>query len=218
MTVRQRYFVALAAIGFCFAGPVQADLSVCNKTDTILLAAVGYPDDKVIKTQGWWKIYPGYCKTPVAEPLTKRKNYFLHVETDPNSTAKADTTSWGKLRYLCVKGADFQHDKKSCTGPGEKRVGFQVIRPRGKDDRTVFMDNPKRRYGSYHAATVASIQRLLNLSGYDVGKPDGILGPTTLETMRTFANERKICGLNFDQLFPALEQAARQKLGQAAAQ
>lgn len=207
-------FVGLLAL-FVLATPqVQARLEVCNQTDLVLMVAVGYDtaDDR-IASEGWWRVYPGYCQVPVDVAMLKG-NYYLHAESNPRSTMPGDAFTWGEEMPLCVKLADFRIPNAKLCQQGDIGINFNVVEKNWRNSNRVDIYYAKRSYDSLFKAKAAGIQRMLSVLGYDVGNIDGALVEPTVSILNEIGKANGVFGFDFDQLFPLLEQliAKRQKL------
>jgi uncharacterized membrane protein len=100
--------IALAALGvFCLLSsrrPAQAALQVCNRTSYVLYAATGWTTDTDNITQGWTRVVPGGCATPVKQMLTA-KAYYLYARSSQAYSGVA--RAWGGNTQLCVKDPNF---------------------------------------------------------------------------------------------------------------
>ena len=102
-----------------------------------------------IATQGWWKIYPGFCETPVDLTLMT-ENYWVHAEADPRTTVPSDTFTWGEEAMFCVQRADFRitHNAQ-CPQPGSILVGFQKIQKAWNNENRISIFHPERVYRDF---------------------------------------------------------------------
>ena len=102
-----------------------------------------------IATQGWWKIYPGFCETPVDLTLMTA-SYWVHAEADPRTTVPTDTFTWGEEGMFCVQRADFRipHNAQ-CPQPGSLLVGFQKILKTWNNENRISIFHPARVYRDF---------------------------------------------------------------------
>jgi uncharacterized membrane protein len=75
------------ALGICLSmqSPAVAGLHVCNSSTATLYAAVADQDRQdpaVATSQGWYKLAPGACKTPISLQLFPDDNYFVYAVTN----------------------------------------------------------------------------------------------------------------------------------------
>lgn len=191
----------------------SARLEVCNQTDLVLMVAIGYDTAKDRKaTEGWWRLYPGYCEVPVDVAMLKG-NYYLHAESNPRSTMPDDAFSWGEQSKLCVKLADFRMPNATQCGSGNVFVGFNELNKNWRNKNVVNIVGT-RRYENQFRTKMAGVQRLLSLLGNDVGDIDGVAGQKTVEALNNIASANGVFGFDFEKLFPLLERliASKQKL------
>jgi len=204
-------FLMLAAFSITQA---QARLEVCNQSDLVLMIAVGYDTSKQrTVSEGWWKLYPGYCAVPVDVAFLKG-NYYVHAESNSRSTMPGDEFNWGEERSLCVKMEDFRLPDSSQCRSGTAATRFDRVIKNWRNSNTVDIYHPERRYQNIHRTKIAGVQRLLSVLGYDVGDIDGIAGEKTVSALNEVGKTNGIFGFDFDQIYPVLERmiAKKQKL------
>jgi uncharacterized membrane protein len=63
--------VLLAGMAF-FSTAAQADFRVCNKTQSRVGVAIGYKDNDLWSTEGWWNVAANSCETLIRGPLVAR--------------------------------------------------------------------------------------------------------------------------------------------------
>lgn len=214
MTIKQAsvtkrmMFVALLLM---FAGQVQARLEVCNQTDLILMVAVGYDtENQRIATEGWWKVYPGFCEVPVDVAMLKG-DYYLHAESNPKTTMPNDSFVWGDGAPLCVSAVDFRHADARLCKRGDISLKFSAVNKNWRNLNRINIVNKKRKYVNLYRARVAGVQRLLSMLGYDIGEIDGLIGESTSDALNKALARYQVFGLNFKKVYPALEKAFMQK-------
>lgn len=105
MTRIARAWPLLYAI-FFFLHPhsAQASLQVCNRTSYILYTAEGWSTQTDNVTQGWTRIAPGSCATPIQGMLTA-PGYFLYARSSQAHSGPA--RAWGGNIQLCAKDSNF---------------------------------------------------------------------------------------------------------------
>ena len=194
----------------------QARLEVCNQSDLVLMVAVGYDTtENRTATEGWWRVYPGFCEIPVDVALIKGL-YWVHAESNPRSTMPNDGFDWGSEKTLCVQQNDFRTPNAlNCgTGNGILRAKFNPIEKNWRNLNKVMIFHPERRYDSVFRTRVAGIQRLLSIIGYDVGTIDGVIGEKTAEALSEIGTRNKVYAFNLKAIYPLLEAliAEQQKL------
>ncbi|RBP52627.1 DUF1036 domain-containing protein [Arenicella xantha] len=189
----------------------QARLELCNRTDLVLMVAVGYDttDDRTV-SEGWWKVYPGNCEVPVDVALLKG-SYYLHAESNPRSTMPDDAFSWGEEKPLCVQLADFRIPDGNQCSADQIAIQFNQVDKNWRNSNKIDIFYAKRSYADRFETQVAGIQRLLSMLGYDVGDEFGRLNENTVAALNQIGQSKGVFGLNFDQLFPVLEQLIAHK-------
>jgi len=194
----------------CIAGQANARLEVCNQTDLVLMIAVGYDtvDDRTV-SEGWWRLYPGYCEVPVDVALLEGK-YYVHAESNPRSTMPGDAFSWGKEKQLCVEMADFRiPDANNCDADNVS-IEFNQLAKNWRNTNKVDVYG-SRRYRNLFVTKVAGLQRMLSLLGYDVGDIDGVAGEKTVLALNAVGIANGVFGFDFDKMYPLLEQLIAKK-------
>lgn len=206
-------FICLLLL-LCIAPNASARLEVCNQTDLVLMVAVGY-DTTAERTasEGWWRVYPGYCEVPVDVAL-REGSYYVHAESDPRSTMPGDAFSWGAEKKLCVETADFRipNSQKECSS-GKTLVDFNQLSKNWRNTNKIEV-YASRRYQNLFRTKVAGIQRMLSILGHEVGDIDGVAGEKTVVALSIIGAANGVFGFDFDKMYPLLEQliAQQQKL------
>jgi len=193
------------------ANQAQARLEVCNQTDLVMMVAVGYDTTaKRTVSEGWWKLYPGYCEVPVDVALLKGA-YFVHAESDSRSTMPGDPFSWGKQRSLCAELTDFRLPNGTQCSSKHVSLKYNRVSKNWRNSNKVSLTHPERVYQTQFRAQVAGVQRLLSVLGHDVGEIDGVIGEKTIVALNEIGVSNRMFGFNFDALFPLLEKLIAKK-------
>ncbi len=205
--VNLRALIRLSIVLF-FAGEASlahARLEVCNKTDLVLLVAVGY-DTSPQRTvsEGWWRIYPGFCEVPVDVALLEG-NYYIHAESNPRSTMPGDAFSWGEDKQLCVQLSDFRIADANVCANGDVTIGFNLKEKNWRNSNATDIYHSRRSYKDDFAVKVAGVQRLLSVLGFDIGDIDGVIGKKTVAALHQVGLQKQIFGFDFKEIYPALE-------------
>jgi len=110
-------FVLLALLAL--PAIARADFRVCNATDTLVGAAVGYRSEEGWVSEGWWEIPATSCATLIEGQLSSRF-YYVYAE-DAEGTGR-----WAGDINMCVADDEFRivgvHD---CFSRGYQRMGFK---------------------------------------------------------------------------------------------
>ena len=182
-----------------------ARLTVCNNSDLVMMVAAAYDTDETrVVSEGWWKIFPGFCQETVNLPMLSG-NYYFHAESSPISTVPVDSFSMGEGTVLCVVASDFRNPNAAFCEDGEIAVGFTKIEKNWRNSHTIAIDHSKRRYKDEFATRVAGVQRMLTILGFEIGVIDGVLGKNTLEAINAVSQHQQLVGMDFQTLYPALE-------------
>lgn len=201
------FFGALAA----FASPAQAAYRLCNHTSYVIYASIGFQAGAEMFTQGWSRIPPGFCATPIVSALKAGTYYVYARSSDAHS---GPVHAWGGRANLCAKAADFSlHTSVAipgCSDPDASRLPYAAVEVRGRTDWTTNFSEA-RVFASPEATQKAGIQRLLADNGYSVGAADAPPGPKTDLALAAFRQRMKIApNATLSDLFEALEDDARQ--------
>lgn len=189
----------------------QARLEVCNQTDLVLMVAVGYDtSDDRIASEGWWRIYPGFCEIPVDVAMLEG-SYYLHAESNPRSTMPVDAFTWGEEKPLCVQLEDFRIPDGNYCKDDQVVVSFNKIDKNWRNNNRVDIVYQERTYQNQFRARVAGIQRMLSMLGYDIGEIDGMPGEKTFNALNEIGLAHQIFGFNFRSIYPLLEKLIAQK-------
>lgn len=202
------------ALLFCLAQPAHARLEVCNQTDLVLMIAVGYDTTEGrTASEGWWRIYPGYCEVPVDVSMLEG-SYYLHAESNPRSTMPVDAFNWGEEKPLCVKLADFRIPDGNFCQDGNIVVNFNRVDKNWRNYNKVDIYYGRRTYELTYRTRVAGVQRMLSMLGYDIGEIDGVIGEKTVVALDEIGQAYQVFGFDFKRIFPLLEKliAEKQKL------
>ena len=207
--------LSLLILLFLWVPASHARLEVCNQSDLVLMVAVGYDTtESRTATEGWWRIYPGFCEIPVDVALIKGR-YWVHAESNPRSTMPNDHFDWGQEKILCVQQNDFRTPNAlNCKDDNTAGVKFNAIEKNWRNLNRAMIFHPERRYEGTFRTRVAGIQRLLSIIGYDVGTIDGVIGEKTAQALNEIGIQNKVFGFDLKAIYPILEAmiASQQKL------
>ena len=167
-----------------FSNTSYAAMPVCNRADTTILVSVGIEDSTGKKsTQGWWKIYLGFCGEPVNIDGYEG-NYFLDSRSHPILVNAKNRFLWGEQQGLCVKEGDFEIlDVLNC--PKDSYIAtFNRFQASWKNLNTINIFNPAKEYQDRTSNRIAGVQRMLTILGYDLE----VNGNMDLDTQIALAN------------------------------
>ncbi len=100
------------------AGPVAADLELCNKTDSRVGVALGYKDRDGWASEGWWNIDPNDCETLYPGPLIARYYYVFAVDYDKGGSWSGDAILCTRDKLFTIRGI------RNCEERGYQKTGF----------------------------------------------------------------------------------------------
>jgi uncharacterized membrane protein len=131
---------ALTIMGF-MSRPAQADLKLCNQTESRVGAALGYKDKQGWVTEGWWTVEPQKCVTFLKGPLIARFYYVFAVDYDKGG-------SWGGNSMMCTRDRVFTiRGIEDCEARGYRKTGFFEVDTKEETDWTVSLSGEKTTQG-----------------------------------------------------------------------
>lgn len=198
------------AIGFvilsCVCGPAQAAYELCNETSYVLRASVVQQGEREYQSNGWFTVYPGFCRTAVSGSL-KHNLFYVHARTIAGH--KAPTHQWAGEHRFCVDTADFSiPGDANCERRGFQTAYFSRVQVHGKKSWTSTFTEPSNH--SVKKAQILGVQRLLADLGLLTQKQmDGYWGRGTERAISRFARKHsiKVPSDPSPELFSALENA-----------
>ena len=132
---------ALMMAGLFTAAPAQADLKLCNKTESRVGVALGYKDKEGWATEGWWTVAPQKCVTLLKGPLIARYYYIFAIDYDKGG-------SWGGKSMMCTRDKVFTiRGIEDCEGRGFTKAGFFEVDTGEETDWTVSLSGEKTTQG-----------------------------------------------------------------------
>lgn len=113
-----RNLFLFSALSVLFATAAQAELRVCNESGVTRSVAIGYAQDGVWTSEGWWVIPAGDCTVVRAAPLTQRYLYW-------RATAQGQDFAHQDFRF-CVSDTAFTiQGDGDCEARGYTTAGFR---------------------------------------------------------------------------------------------
>ena len=118
----------------------QADLRVCNKTESRVGIAIGYKAERDWTTEGWWTVEADSCATLLKGPLVGRFYYMYAVDYDEGG-------EWGgNSAYLCTQEKEFTIEGvNDCVARGYQRTGFYEVDTGHQESWTIQLTEPTSR-------------------------------------------------------------------------
>lgn len=134
---------ALLCAGALFLGfgalPAQADLRLCNKTDTTISVAIGYKTKEGWRSEGWWNIGGAKCGTLISGALGSRFYYIYAIDTQHGG-------EWGGKAFMCTRRKMFTiHGVENCAARGYERTGFFEVDTAEQRSWTVHLYQPTQK-------------------------------------------------------------------------
>jgi uncharacterized membrane protein len=110
--------IALIIAGIALPSAARADFRVCNGTQGRVGVAVGYKDNDVWSTEGWWNVPANSCETIMRGPLVARFYYIYAIDYDQGG-------EWSGKAYMCTREKEFTiKGRNDCLARGYDRIGF----------------------------------------------------------------------------------------------
>lgn len=121
-----------------WAAPAAADFTVCNTTTSRVGVAIGYRDDQVWTTEGWWNVSAGDCSTIVSGPLRSRFYYVYAVDYDREG-------AWTGNAFMCTQDREFTiRGIEDCVARGYERTGFVEVDTANQANWLVYLSEENR--------------------------------------------------------------------------
>lgn len=109
------------ALSFATASPAQADLRICNETQSRIGLAIGYHDGQGWLTEGWFNLRSNTCETVIRGQLSAKYYYVYGVDYDRGG-------DWGGKSFMCTRDREFTiRGSDNCLARGYDRTGFFEI-------------------------------------------------------------------------------------------
>jgi uncharacterized membrane protein len=103
------------------SGPAKAEFKVCNKTSEKVAVALGFRQQGIWMSQGWWNVEPARCATLLPGKLSETR-YYLYAD------AKAHNWFMGGGFRFCAKNDEFKLTGNSnCLLQGAIALGFREV-------------------------------------------------------------------------------------------
>jgi len=99
----------------------EAELSVCNDSQSRIAIAIGYKEGGTWVTEGWWNLQPDTCEPILQPPLDERFYYIFARDWDTGG-------DWGGATPMCTQTKVFTiRGVEDCISRGFARSGFSEI-------------------------------------------------------------------------------------------
>lgn len=103
------------------AQTASADFRLCNRTQSRVGVAVGYKDNDIWASEGWWNIAANSCETLLRGDLVARFYYLYAVDYDQGG-------EWSGRAYMCTRDKEFTiRGTEDCLARGFDRTGFLEV-------------------------------------------------------------------------------------------
>ena len=121
----------LFVVGMIFlwfqAAEVRADFRICNDTDNLVGAALGYREDGKWISEGWFQIPGNSCASLIEGDLGSRFYYIYAEEAERGG-------QWRGNIFMCTNEREFRiAGVKDCFKRGHLRTGFFEIDTGGRN-------------------------------------------------------------------------------------
>ncbi len=149
------------------------DWDICNETSFVVRHASAFIRSNRMQTVGWTTSTPGSCVTVMTPKDSPR---FLYAES--LSIHRGGIREWKGSVELCASDEDFVSDSTdNCALANYDTRDYFAVDP--SERRTSLIEAG----GFGDRAEVAGIQRLMQDSGYNITRIDGLSGRRTLRTI-----------------------------------
>ncbi len=165
--------------------PARAQVEYCNQTSFYLFAAVARELPAGTRSEGWWLLRPGQCRTVVPTPLVAD---VIYTYAESHQSHLGGIRTWGGRSRLCTGSGLFTIDSQSdCFDRGFEPREFVRV---SVGDDTHWTTNFTETDGyDLEQARLAGAQRLLTDIGYEPGAIDGYIGRRTRQAINRFKAE-----------------------------
>lgn len=137
-STRRAAFAATILGGSLLASGAQADLRMCNFTESRVGVAIGYRDAQGWITEGWWNLASRACETLLKGELSSRYYYLYAVDYDRGG-------EWSGRSYMCTRDREFTiRGVEDCLARGYDRTGFFEIDTGEQKSWTIQLTDPGR--------------------------------------------------------------------------
>jgi uncharacterized membrane protein len=107
--------------------PAKAAMVFCNRTSSVIEAAVGYRETLDWISEGWWRIEPGQCARVFGKPLTQRFYFYYAASLTPSSRDKPPLV-WGGKYEFCTDTKAFRIEgDDNCETRNYHTQGFHEV-------------------------------------------------------------------------------------------
>jgi len=107
--------------------PARADFRICNDTKSLIGISLGYRENGLWITEGWWQIPSETCASLVDGDLNSRFYYLYAEDADRGGQWRGDI-------FMCTSDREFRIDGvQDCFARGHKRTGFFEVDTSNKD-------------------------------------------------------------------------------------
>ncbi len=109
-------------------------LTLCNRTPTILFAAIGRRRGETWESRGWWRLNSGACARVLNEPLAQAE-YFVHAVIN---NPQGERVLKDDAEIFCVSASRFViSGRVGCDERFFEPTGFKIVRPGGAESMQV---------------------------------------------------------------------------------
>ncbi|WP_309393157.1 DUF1036 domain-containing protein [Chelatococcus sambhunathii] len=136
-SLRPATALAAVVVAACaWSAPAAADFRLCNKTASRVGVSVGYKEQGVWSTEGWWNVGANSCETLLRGPLSARFYYVYAIDYDRGG-------EWNGKAFMCTREKEFTiKGIEDCLARGYDRTGFFEIDTGEQKSWTVQLTEP----------------------------------------------------------------------------
>lgn len=124
----------VAGVTLLTGAEARAEFSVCNRTFEIANVAVGWSENSVMRSSGWWTIGPNQCANVIDDRLTSRYVYVFAQDVFGNAMLPGTAT-------ICVDTARFNiNGERDCLLQGYLEAKFYEVDTYRSERWTLFLN------------------------------------------------------------------------------
>jgi uncharacterized membrane protein len=135
----RRAVLVVAAMGATvLPQAAEADLRLCNGTESRVGVSLGYRDASGWVTEGWWNLAARGCETLLRGDLSARFYYIFAIDYDRGG-------DWSGRSLMCTRDREYTiRGVEDCLARGYDRSGFFEIDTGEQKSWTIQLTDPAR--------------------------------------------------------------------------
>ena len=114
-------FLGAFGVNIAIISPAKADFRICNETNSLVGAALGYRKEEKWISEGWFQIAAKSCASLIQGDLSTQFYYIYAEDAERGGQWRGDV-------FLCTKDREFKIEGiENCFQRGFMRTGFFEI-------------------------------------------------------------------------------------------